>query len=91
LRHTVAEQLEPLQQRRDEKRQIARASEAEYLSAGIAPGNEMGMRRVEILEAACDFLLPIRFGIRINGGIQAIQQGPGHGRAGFWWKLQGCF
>ncbi len=51
----------------------------------------MGMRRVEILEAACDFLLPIRFGIRINGGIQAIQQGPGHGRAGFWWKLQGCF
>ncbi len=51
----------------------------------------MGVRRIELLEAAGDFLFPIRFGIRINGRVQAVQQGTRHCRADLGRKLQGCF
>ena len=91
LPHTIAEQPGLPQRRRDEKHKIIPASEAEYLSAGIAPGNEMGVRRIEVLEAAGDFLLPIRFGICINSRIQAVQQGARHRRTDLWGKLQGSF
>lgn len=91
VRHTIAEQLELPQQRRDEKRQIIPALEAEYLSAGVTPGNEMGMTRIEILKAAGDFLLPMCFGVGINTRVQAAQQGTRHCRADLWRKLQGCF
>jgi len=36
----------------------------------------MGVRRIEVLEAAGDFLLPIRFGICINSRIQAVSKEP---------------
>lgn len=49
----------------------------------------MGVIRIELLEAAGDFLLPISFGIRINGHIQAVQQGACHCRTNLGWKLQG--
>jgi len=89
LSHTIAEQPGLPQRRRDEKQPITPASEAEYLSAGIAPGNEMGVRQIEILEAASDFLLPVRFGICINSRIQAVQQRACHCRTNLWRKLQG--
>jgi succinylglutamate desuccinylase len=89
LPHTIVEQPGLPQRRRDEKQQIIPASEAEYLSAGIAPGNEMGVIRIELLEATGNFLLPISFGIHINGHIQAVQQGARHCRTDLGRKLQG--
>jgi hypothetical protein len=87
--YTIAVQPGLPLRRRDEKQQLIPVSEAEYLSAGIAPGNEMGVIRIELLEATGNFLLPIRFGIHINGHIQAVQQGARHCRTNLWRKLQG--